>query len=285
MTAYSFPLAVPRVGTVRAGRLPAAARWRRALTCALGVLWLLDAALQFQPYMFSRAFPTQTIAPSGHGSPDFVRVPVGWAAQLMAEHLIVANALFATAQLAIALGLFWRRTVTLALAASIGWAVLVWWLGEGLGGVLAGPVSPVVGLPGAVILSALVALFLWPRQPRPGNAALSAGVPAAKLLWIALWASFSYEFLRPAERSPGALPDAIGGMAGGEPGWIAAINRNVAGVLAGHGTVASVVLALLCALIALCVLVPRTTRAGVVVAVVLALAQILQDRLVLSACR
>jgi hypothetical protein len=37
---------------------------RRRLQLTLGVLWLLDAALQYQPYMFSRAFATQTLAPT-----------------------------------------------------------------------------------------------------------------------------------------------------------------------------------------------------------------------------
>jgi len=32
--------------------------WRRGLQIALGLVWLLDAALQYQPYMFSRGFVT-----------------------------------------------------------------------------------------------------------------------------------------------------------------------------------------------------------------------------------
>ena len=47
------------------------------------------------------------------------------------------------------------------LAASIMWAVLVWWLGEGLGRLFAGPVMPIMGLPGAVVLYAFIAVLLW----------------------------------------------------------------------------------------------------------------------------
>ena len=45
------------------------AAWRRKLTIALGLLWLLDAALQLQPYMFTTDFPNQLIKPVGQGSP------------------------------------------------------------------------------------------------------------------------------------------------------------------------------------------------------------------------
>jgi hypothetical protein len=34
---------------------------RRRLRILLGMIWLLDAALQFQPYMFSRGFPVGII--------------------------------------------------------------------------------------------------------------------------------------------------------------------------------------------------------------------------------
>ena len=49
------------------------------------------------------------------------------------------NAIFATIQVALGLGIAWRPTVRLALAASVLWSLAVWFLGEGLGGVLARP--------------------------------------------------------------------------------------------------------------------------------------------------
>jgi hypothetical protein len=127
-------------GRIVAGQNPAAAAapagWRRVaawaadrksrgarrwIQIALGVIWLLDAALQYQPYMFSRAFPTQIIEPAGAGSPGFVAHPVTFAGQLMLHNEVAFNALFATIQLAIALGLLWRPTVRAALAGSIVW--------------------------------------------------------------------------------------------------------------------------------------------------------------------
>ena len=58
---------------------------------------------------------------------------------------------------ALGLGIAWRPTVRLALAASIAWSLAVWWLGEGLGGILAGTASPVNGAPGPVLFYAILA--------------------------------------------------------------------------------------------------------------------------------
>jgi len=48
-------------------------RWpgttRRGVQVSLGVLWLLDAALQLQPYMFTSDFANQVLAPTGQGQP------------------------------------------------------------------------------------------------------------------------------------------------------------------------------------------------------------------------
>ena len=163
-------IAAPAART--AARLPKPASWStgRALQSCLGVAWLLDAALQFQPYMFSRGFVTQIIAPATAGNPTLIAAPIAWSARIMAQHIVPADTAFAVIQLAIAAGLFFRRTTKAALAASIAWAVMVWWFGEGLGGVLNGA-SPLAGLPGAVILYALIAVLLWPTgrasQPAP----------------------------------------------------------------------------------------------------------------------
>jgi len=101
-----------------AGPALALARWRRGLQIALGLIWLLDAALQYQPYMFTRAFARDVLAPGAEGSPAVVHGPVSWSAGLVAAHPVIWNTLFATIQLLLAVGLLWRPTVRAALAAS-----------------------------------------------------------------------------------------------------------------------------------------------------------------------
>jgi hypothetical protein len=224
--------------------------------------------------MFTTAFPNDVIKPVGAGSPGLVSDPSHWAASLMAGHIALWNTLFALAQLAIAVGLLFRRTTRAALAGSIAWAVAVWWLGEGLGGVLAGPVSPLAGLPGAVILYALVALLVWPRRPVDSGAAAPSVAFASplhrrgsQLVWSVLWLAFAFETLRPENRSPSGLSGVVNDSADGEPGWIKAITRSAAG-LAHHGTEASLLLAAAFILIAVSIFFPRLSRFGVVLAVV-----------------
>lgn len=106
------PAGIPRLGSAR-----------RGLQLALAALWLLDAALQFQPYMFTPGFVNDTLAPAAGGNPAVVADPMRWVFHLMASQPAVFNAVFATIQLAIAAGLIWRRTAKVALAGSILWAV------------------------------------------------------------------------------------------------------------------------------------------------------------------
>jgi hypothetical protein len=93
--------------------------------------------------------------------------PITWSAGLIAGHIAVYNALFATTQLLLALGLLYRPTARVALTASIPWAIAVWWIGEGLGGVLGGTANPVTGAPGAAILYVFLALLAWPSEAAP----------------------------------------------------------------------------------------------------------------------
>ena len=156
---------------------------RRKLQLALAVSWLLDGVLQYQPSMFSHGFP-QMLAGASSGNPAVIASPINWSATLITHHLIALNAIFATIQLALGLGIAWRPTVKLALGASVVWALAVWWLGEGLGGILAGSASPIDGAPGAVILYALLAVEVWPAgTERSSPAGRWAGVSRGGCGW------------------------------------------------------------------------------------------------------
>lgn len=247
---------------------------RRLLQLALGALWLLDAILQAQSVMFTRAF-SQLLAGSAPGNPALVAHPISWNAGLIAQHGMVTNALFAAVQLLLGLGIAWRRTVRVALGASIAWSLGIWWLGEGLGGVLTPTASPVTGAPGAVIIYALLAVLLWPRdrpgRPAPFVAAQAVGAPVARALWLLLWGSLAYFAVQPANRAPHALASMISAMAAREPGWLSSTEHGAAGLLAGQGLLASVLLASALAVVAVGVYLPRpVARATVLLAVVLA---------------
>ena len=206
----SESLAVGRAQTRPAGRTAAAAGAvgiaaldaRRKLQLALGVIWVLDGILQFQPPMFTKSFPDM-LAESAHGNPGVVAGPITWSANLIDHHVVVLNAIFATVQLALGLGIAWRPTLRLALAASIAWSLAVWWLGEGFGAILAGTASPVSGAPGPVILYAILAVLLWPADRDPGAlsvAGRAAGRRPAQAVWLVLWGSLAAFALLPTSR-------------------------------------------------------------------------------------
>jgi len=246
---------------------------RRKLQLALGGGWLLDGILQYQPFMFSQAFP-RMLAGTSSGNPALVASPINWSATFIDHHLVAVNALFATVQLALGLGIAWRPAVKLALGASVVWSLSVWWLGEGLGGILAGTASPVSGAPGAVLLYAILAILLWPanRDPSaPFVAGRAVGRGVARGLWLVLWASLAFFALQPASRAPRAVSGMISAMASGQPAWLAWIDTHTATALGRQGLLTSLVLAVVLVIVAAGIYLPaRFSRPVIVLALGLA---------------
>jgi hypothetical protein len=250
----------------------AALSLRRWLQLGLAAIWLLDAVLQLQSFMFGKGF-SQMLAGMAAGNPGFIADPITWSARLVEDHPAWTNAAFASLQLFIGAGIAWRPAVKVALAASIPWSLGVWWVGEGLGGVLSGTADPVAGAPGAVMIYALLAVLLWPTgRDGPFEAARPLGATAAHLLWLILWGSLAWFAIgRAANRTPQAAHNMIAAMAPGEPGWLASLDRNAANLVAGQGTTMAVIVAVVLGLVATGVFLPVPgARAALVLAVVVA---------------
>src|SRR6202000_2826134 len=143
------------------------------------------------------------LAGTADRNPAAIAEAITWDANPVEHHIELFHALFATVQLLLGLGIAFRPTVRVALAASVLWSLGVWWFGEGLGGVLNGGASPLNGAPGAVILYALLAVLLWPAErevPAPFVAARAVGAPVARALWTVLWLGLAYFALTPDTR-------------------------------------------------------------------------------------
>ncbi len=295
----SHPLAVgdPVARSAAAHERVAALDPRRALQLALGALWLLDGMLQFQPSMFGRGFP-QMLAGSAQGNPAVVARPITWSAGIIGHHVVALNAVFAVSQLLLGLGIAWRPAVKLALAGSVAWSLAVWWLGEGLGGLLAGTASPVDGAPGAVLLYGLLAVLLWPADRTPAARTPAARTPAARTpavrvpavcapaapftaaravgrrvaqaCWLVVWLGLATLALLPASRAIGRT---IADTTPGEPTWLAWTDAHAASALTRHGLLAAVVLAVVLVIVASGPFLPRrAARVVIVLAVALAAA-------------
>jgi hypothetical protein len=240
---------------------------RRALQLGLAGIWLLDGVLQYQPFMYTKAFG-QMLAGTAAGNPSVIARPITWQAGLVGHHLVLLNTIFATIQLLLGLGIAIRPTARLALAGSVAWSMGVGWFGEGLGGVLSGGASPLNGAPGAVIIYALLAVLLWPadrQAPAPFPAARAVGAQVARALWLVLWLSLAYFALAPANRAPGAVSGMISGMTDGEPRWLSWLMNGAASLVTGEDLATSIALAVALVVIAAGVYLPAPVAKGTLV--------------------
>lgn len=202
---------------------------RRGIQITLGLLWLLDGALQLQPFMFGPDFASQGLAAAANGQPGWVAGGVHWAASLVGGAPAVWDALFAAIQLAIGVGLLYRPLVRIALAGSIGWALFVWYFGEGLGGIASGHASLLTGAPGAVLLYALLAAIAWPPRAEEGGWLRhdSSGPPASwtPVAWAVVWVGGAVLQALPGQNT---TSDLAGLLTGNMPMWQMGLNDSIA---------------------------------------------------------
>jgi hypothetical protein len=240
---------------------------RRHLQVALGLLWLLAGVLQMQRFMFTSGFATQVIAPAGQGQPDFVSAPVHWVSTAIAAHPVAWNVPFAGIQLLLGVGLLLPRTARLALAASIPWALGVWYLGEGFYGLAGGHASMITGAPGSALVYAILAAAAWPRR----DASREGPAPWLPYAWAVLWVGAALLQVLPGQNSGGAVAKAFTAGTSGAPGWLVDLTSSAGGWAADHGLLAVILLAAALALIGLGVLTPRTRVPALVLGLALTL--------------
>ena len=113
-------------------------RTQRSLQIILGLFWLLDAGLQFQPFMFGKGFTTTYLLNNAQGQPAVISWIITNVGHFVGPHVAVWNTFFALIQVAIGGGLLFGRTVRPALVVSFFWAFGVVVFGEGLGLLLSG---------------------------------------------------------------------------------------------------------------------------------------------------
>ncbi len=245
---------------------------QRTFQLVLATVWLLDAALQLQPFMFTRG-------PNGFsgmlnsmaaGNPAWVEHSIAWNASNVYHDPVLSNSIFALIQFIIGFGIAWKRSLKPALALSMVWSLGVWWFGEGLGNILHGGATPFGGGPGGVLFYALLAILLWPNEgsDTPFVAARSVGTTAAKAIWAVLWGLLASLAVAGSGRSPRALHDLVAAFSG-QPGWLAHIDRSTESLLLHHGTSAAILLAVICVVVAIGVyLPPRITKVSLVLGIV-----------------
>jgi hypothetical protein len=248
---------------------------RRSVQITLGLLWILDGALKFQPALLGSAFGKQVIEPVAEGQPGFVSWPVRETAGLVAHAPVAAVVAFGLIELVLGAGLLYGRTARWALGASIGWALAVWYLGEGLGGLFGGGASLLTGAPGSAPMYAIVAVTVWPARDGRSSGLRPALRPSrgAAAAWAALWLGGAILQLLPGADTNATLSMTLSMNASDAPGWLAALDNRLSWWVPWPGVSVILDLVILQAAIGLGVLGGRRTRqAAVIAGMVLSLA-------------
>jgi hypothetical protein len=232
----------------------------------LGLIWLLDGALQFQSFMYGNGFISMLNDMSA-GQPSWLSHSVSWGANTMQSHQIVFNTMAALIQVAIGAGLLYRRTVKPAIAVSFAWAFVVWWFGEAFGMLFMNMANPLTGAPGAVLLYAVIGAVVWPDD-RPGGL---LGVRGARTAWATLWVLMGFLWLIGPNSSASATHDAIYAAPSGMS-WLSTVQIWIANAAQGNGLVIAIVLACTSVAIGLAVRFDWRPRFFLGLAIVLSLA-------------
>jgi hypothetical protein len=233
----------------------------RGIQIALGAIWMLDGLFQFKSFMYTHSIVTEVFAPAAKGQPSFIGEPMNTFANFYGRDLTLWNTLAGEIQVAIGLGLILsKKTVKPALLVSFAWVLIVWWFGEGFGGLTSNTLpAPLMGAPGAVILYAIIGLLVYPTGKEEGVSPADTGPLGDRgglYAWSVLWVMSAGLWLANVNRTAGATQEMIKGMAEASPHWLAKFQTSVAGHTHGHGTTIAVVLAIVSVAVAIGVWTP-----------------------------
>ncbi len=234
---------------------------KRGIQIALGLVWLLDGLFQFKSFMFTHGIVKEVFEPAMRGQPSFIGAPMRTFDDFYGRDLTLWNTLSGEIQIAIGLALISsRRLVKPALAVSFGWAIFVWWFGEGFGGLTSNTLpAPLMGAPGAVILYAIVGLLVWPTEKNEGRSPAALGPLGDRgglYFWSGLWVVSAGLWLANVNRAKEATHSMIAEMAEASPHWLASVQDSLAKQTVGHGTTIAVVLAVVSVAVAVGVWTP-----------------------------
>jgi hypothetical protein len=207
----------------------------RGIQIALGLLWLLDGALQLQHQMFSSSFANNVISPAAQGQPVVVSGPIHFVVHIILLHPAIFDACFALIQLALGVAILWKRTARYGLIASVVWGLLVWFAAEGLAGIASGHATLLMGAPGAALLYAIIALAVLPHKDSKKKHDTQPAYWLA-IVWALLWIGGAIFQLLPGQNSISDFSSMITGNISGAPGWLATIDAHAANFVNGFGT-------------------------------------------------
>ena len=238
--------------------------------------------MKFQPDIFKPSFVSDVIRPMAAGQPSLVNSTINHTANLLSHGTTLWVALFGVIEIAIGVGLFFRRSVKPALVASFIWGAGIYLFGEGFGMVLTGQTSPLAGGSRCrLLLHASRPVGVAPgrsgrrppaRRARDSSAAGRGllGGTGSLLVWAGIWLFEAVIWLFPFNRTANSITNQLTDTANGEPGWYAHFLNSTGHAFAGTGIWMAAILATVSVVIGLGPLISR--RAGIYIGLGIALA-------------
>jgi hypothetical protein len=229
---------------------------------ALGVIWIFDGLLKFQPALFKPDFVNIVIRPMAIGQPTVIASSINHMANFLSHEATMWVAIFGLTEVVIGAAMLSKRTVKPALVVSFIWGASIFLFGEGFGMVFTGHTSPLAGAPGAVCFYVLLGVMVWPKEDRnPNRVRIGVdssaagrgpfGGTGALLVWAAIWIFEAVIWMFPANRTGNAITNQMSSTAAGEPGWYAHLLNSFGHAFTGAGVWVAVLLAAASIVIAL----------------------------------
>ena len=97
------------------------------------MVWVIDAFLQAEPAKWSSRFLTDGLGQAAMGLPPWAHDLVLSALRAFGPHWSIVNGGVVLLEAALGIGLMTGRVPRTFLAASIGWSLAIWAIGEGFG--------------------------------------------------------------------------------------------------------------------------------------------------------
>ncbi len=273
---------------------------REGLQVILGAIWIVDGLLQLQPYMYEKGSNGLfgTVALETMGRPNAINDFLAFMVRHMVAHEAISNTSIVLVQVAIGALLVWsglqkhNQITRVTLAVSIAWAFMVWVVGEGIGGMIMPQASMLTGAPGAAILYALAAIYLWPPKDHSedtteghvpagirnttsdGDGAIAnhglLGTTGSYIAWAILWCGSSLLEFQYGNFAPNSISAQIRYEAINEPKWLSFMDLHLASTLHGNGTVLAGILLVVEFAIGWLVLRPATRKFALIAGILLA---------------
>lgn len=194
---------------------------KRSIQITIGIFWLLDGILQLQRQMFSDKFANHVIAPAAYGQPLIVSGPIHFEIHLLLLHPAIFDLLFGLTQILIGVLILVRKTSRVGLIGSAIWALVVWFLGEGLGGLLGLHTILLMGAPGAAIIYTILSLAVMPKEDKKTDKQPAFWLP---LIWAILWIGGAIYQLLPGQNSASDISSMILNNSTNAPNWLASLD-------------------------------------------------------------